>query len=1366
MFTPESIRTTTPTPKRTQRRFPILNGRVSGSQAGFTLIEVIVTLILLGILASTGGMAIVQVVQGYSATRENATMTQQSQLAMSRITREIIEMINIPSSATATALPINNSAGNRTIGLDSGALKMAFDPDTLANGDVLIENVSAFTLTYYSRDPSSGAVVASSTWPSTNDITILTAIDVSLQVRREGGGVLTFVNRVAPRNNKNQGGALPTVPPPTAPKYGSCFVATAAYGDPGHPMVQILRDFRDRYLLPWEGGKWLVEQYYAHGPAAADLIRNRPLAMGAVRGLLAPVVALTFFLVYAPWAIPFILILSLLLTGGLFSAVRRGIRPLRSGALVGARGSVLIALIVTMVIMATLGAAMLTMFSASYSNQVYADQGRKTYYLAESGFRYAASQFLNAANEAAKQTAMTAMNNKTCNLLGGAGSFTTRVFPYWFKTQAAALGATTLTTQVYGTIPTEFTGGFSAGQIQVGGSYYSYTSGSGSGTTITFSGLSPALPVAIPATPQLDVQPVTQPGSNQSLSKSGSLTLSGTGAAVFPLLNGNFILNPTPTGIASGAVFNYTKRTGNTLVNVTLSDGAQNANWTSAVSVPAATKVVLDKFLILSSTGTLGSTSREVNYNVPVGWMTGGGEFGKAKFIDPFATDAGWFTAQSMGTHTTSGGAMQVTSVVDPSGASGLGAFLRGLLGWGGSGFWAFNAFNWGSTDANLAKSWMDAGGCLSYDLQVKVTNTGPYFMAGLGFRMANNSDSTDLYQYGVSFVRARQTRTAWWSNPSGSYSQNDDMPSALIPPGLYPSSPETSSVYSCGGFFGLQRCQDQYSDPAIILWQRTGPATGTGAFKLLAHRILTASDGVLTGTAPNFRLKDWSSLMIRLTEGYELPFTRGLVDASGRYLKYGAIIRNLAGTKTARVIGTPIITTNWGGTNSIVAAGTLILTNVTGSGFSVNEDIYLEGGTSNAYARASGTQATTKASYIMVYYSDNKTPVAGNTIQADNTRIGNERDGANFLAGRAWPPDDWTDRAAGLPTATPPGNDYFTLVQWHFQVPGSGLSLSVTPVNGWSYSAPSLSRVAAYGTTITPSLTSGWTLGTGWRYNSGNLQKNVNGTGTAQPSPALTITAGVKYAVAITVTELTAGSFNYSLGGVSGGAISANGTYTNDITATSTGNLIFTPTNTSRFRITAVSVTPHTTAADQPVTHAALTIGTTYNVAVNVSSVTSGSFNYTIGGCTSGTCSATGSCNLTCTASNTNPLTFNSPGINNRFTISSISVTTSDTHVDTLDTTPDSQGNVASFVPALSTTDLFRAVIKTSALRSTAWTSGSVATDFTGDAIALNTSGCQASSAGSVCYAGPGAGNTFYDDFGIQLDTKSGAGFLPPIQQ
>jgi hypothetical protein len=87
------------------------------------------------------------------------------------------------------------------------------------------------------------------------------------------------------------------------------------------------------------------------------------------------------------------------------------------------------------------------------------------------------------------------------------------------------------------------------------------------------------------------------------------------------------------------------------------------------------------------------------------------------------------------------------------------------------------------------------------------------------------------------------------------------------------------------------------------------------------------------------------------------------------------------------------------------------------------------------------------------------------------------------------------------------------------------------------------------------------------------------------------------------------------------------------------------------------------------------------------------------------------------------------------------------------LDTSADGQGNSAAYVPAASGTDLYRAVIRTGALVTSAWTDTSIASDFAGDVISLVTSSTN----------GP---STSYDDFAIQLDVKGGTGFLPPIQQ
>jgi N-acetylneuraminic acid mutarotase len=92
----------------------------------------------------------------------------------------------------------------------------------------------------------------------------------------------------------------------------NCFIATAAFGTPLAKQVQILRDFRDGYLLTNVWGRKFVQWYYSHGPAFAHYIQDKPLAKTAIRTALHPFIGVAFLLVNG--FLPFVAIGFLLST--------------------------------------------------------------------------------------------------------------------------------------------------------------------------------------------------------------------------------------------------------------------------------------------------------------------------------------------------------------------------------------------------------------------------------------------------------------------------------------------------------------------------------------------------------------------------------------------------------------------------------------------------------------------------------------------------------------------------------------------------------------------------------------------------------------------------------------------------------------------------------------------------------------------------------------------------------------------------------------------------------------------------------------------------------------------------------------------
>ncbi|MGA8850048.1 MAG: CFI-box-CTERM domain-containing protein [Dehalococcoidia bacterium] len=79
----------------------------------------------------------------------------------------------------------------------------------------------------------------------------------------------------------------------TAGKTGPCFIATAAYGTPMAEEIQVLREFRDEYLLTNPVGKAFVDFYYKVSPPIAEFITEHPSLKPIVRAVLMPIVAMS-----------------------------------------------------------------------------------------------------------------------------------------------------------------------------------------------------------------------------------------------------------------------------------------------------------------------------------------------------------------------------------------------------------------------------------------------------------------------------------------------------------------------------------------------------------------------------------------------------------------------------------------------------------------------------------------------------------------------------------------------------------------------------------------------------------------------------------------------------------------------------------------------------------------------------------------------------------------------------------------------------------------------------------------------------------------------------------------------------------------
>ena len=151
------------------------------TEQGFTLVEVVATLVIVGILASMAGLFIVSGLQGYQLSTDASSGALKAQIAMNRIHRELKGISPDATVTLTTDTSISYDihaelAGERSISYDGTQkeIRIGVDLGAGVTNYGLIDGVTAFTLSHTAVDldndgnnDDSGYIDVGFTWEAT-----------------------------------------------------------------------------------------------------------------------------------------------------------------------------------------------------------------------------------------------------------------------------------------------------------------------------------------------------------------------------------------------------------------------------------------------------------------------------------------------------------------------------------------------------------------------------------------------------------------------------------------------------------------------------------------------------------------------------------------------------------------------------------------------------------------------------------------------------------------------------------------------------------------------------------------------------------------------------------------------------------------------------------------------------------------------------------------------------------------------------------------------------------------------------------------------------------------------------------------------
>jgi prepilin-type N-terminal cleavage/methylation domain-containing protein len=175
------------------------------SSAGFTLIEVIASLVVMSIVAVVAAMGLVQGVQAYVQTRTSSETVQRAEYAFNRLKLEFMNMDTVTDASSESI----TFTGNKTIGhegtytITRSGNQINIIKDGASNPLLTGVGTGGAFLTY--RNNAGGAWLQTDGFGDAYTCTSgsLHTITITLIITRsDGGGDLSFTTSINPRNNE------------------------------------------------------------------------------------------------------------------------------------------------------------------------------------------------------------------------------------------------------------------------------------------------------------------------------------------------------------------------------------------------------------------------------------------------------------------------------------------------------------------------------------------------------------------------------------------------------------------------------------------------------------------------------------------------------------------------------------------------------------------------------------------------------------------------------------------------------------------------------------------------------------------------------------------------------------------------------------------------------------------------------------------------------------------------------------------------------------------------------------------------------------------------------------------------------------